>query len=112
MRKNIYTAKEIEKIQLNMIALLYYVKIHDKLNLPMCFQFCERIVKNIDICRDNKYENISELSMLIRSDWNSVMEPHVGLSNYYIPNSIFQIQKAMNTTIAEQILVLGRLIDG
>ena len=112
MKKNIYTAEQIEKIQLNMIALLYYIKKHSTSNLPRCFKFCETIIKNIDICRENKYEDINELSMLVREDWNSAMEVHTGLPEYYMPNNSFEIQKAMNIVIHEQILVVGKLIEG
>ena len=63
------------------------------------------------MCRDNNYEDIDELSKLIKTDWKSALEPHTGLSNYYIPSSIFQIQKSMNAAISDQIFVITKLID-
>lgn len=111
MKKNYYTPQQIEKIQLNILALLYYVKMHDKSQLPGCFQSLERIVKNIDVCRNNNYDDIDELSNLISSDWKSAMIPRVGLCDYFIYDNNAEIRESMNTALCDQISVLNKLMD-
>ncbi|WP_322459363.1 hypothetical protein, partial [Clostridium perfringens] len=108
---NVFTTKQIETIQLNIIALLCYIKRHDEGALPRCFKFCEIIVKNIDICRNNGYSDIDELSEYIRQDWNSAMEIHTGLPEYYIPNCNFEIQKAINEAIKRQIMFIEEYLN-
>ncbi len=106
MSKFVYTPKQIEELQINLIALLYYIKNIDSNNLPICFHFCKIIINNIDICRQNNYQNIEELSILIQKDWKSAMEIHTGLMNYYIPNSVI-----VNQTISNQIKKIDNLIS-
>ena len=111
MEKQIFTPEEIEFIQLNVIGLLFYVKMHDKRDLPHCFRRCEIIVKNIDICRSGCYSNIEKLTQLIKEDWCSASGAHTGLSEYYIPNEEFEIQKNMNSAISRKISVIEKHIN-
>lgn len=111
MNKTPYAPNQIEMIQLNMIALLDYIKRIDKNSLPRAFEFCEIIIKNIDICREDDYKDIDELSKLIREDWKCAMESHSGLPEYYIQNKIFRIQSSVNEAISKQIVVIDKLIS-
>ena len=110
MAKHTFTPEEIEIIQINVIGLLFYVKIHDKRDLPHCFRNCERIVKNIDICRSDCYADIEELTTLIKEDWHTSFGARTGLLDYCIPNAEMEIQKNMNCAISRQISVIERYI--
>ena len=111
MAKYTFTPEEIEIIQLNVIGLLFYVKMHDKRDLPHCFRNCERIVKNIDVCRSESYADIEELTRLIKEDWCTAFGAHVGLYEYNIPNGEFEIQKSMNHAISRQLSVIKGYIS-
>lgn len=111
MSKNVFTPKQIETIQLNIMALMCYIKRHDKGALPRCFEFCETIVKNIDICRNNGYSDIDELAEYIRQNWNSAIEIHTGLPEYYISNCNFEIQKAINEAIKIQMMFIEEFLN-
>ena len=111
MAEHAFTPEEIEIIQLNLIGLLFYVKIHDKRDLPYCFRHCERIVKNIDVCRSECYADIEELTMLIKKDWRSACGAHNSLLDYCIPNAEMEIQKNINLAISRQISVIERHIS-
>lgn len=112
MAEQIYTPQKIEELQMQLLALVSYVKRHDKQTLPRCVSFCETIIRNIDICRANGYVDIEELSALIRQDWNSAMEIHTGLPEYYIPNDVFAVQQSMNAAISAQIRAIERTMQG
>ena len=111
MVEHTFTPEEIEIIQLNVIGLLFYVKIHDKRDLPHCFRNCERIVKNIDVCRSECYADIEELTTLIKEDWRTACGAHDSLLDYYIPNVELEIQKNMNCAISRQISSIKRYIN-
>ena len=111
MKNQEFTPEQLEIIQLSMIALLSYVKKHDNRMLPNSFQFCERIVRNIDISRDGCYAESLELTELIRRDWRSACHFRVGLSDYYIPNDKPEIQTSMNRAISKQISIIKEYIE-
>ena len=111
MENHTFTPEEIERIQLNLMALLFYVKTHDKRNLPHCFRICERIIRNIDICRSECYSDIDELSRLIKEDWHASMEVHAGLPAYYIPNEAREVMISMNRAVSRQIADIAEFID-
>ena len=110
MAEHTFTPEEIEIIQLNVIGLLFYVKIHDKRDLPHCFRHCERIVKNIDVCRSESYADIEELTRRIKEDWRTACGAHNSLLDYCIPNAEMEIQKNMNRAISRQISAIDRHI--
>ena len=111
MAKQTFMPEEIETIQLNVIGLLFYVKMHDKRELPPCFRRCEIIIKNIDTCRNGCYSNIEELTQLIKEDWRSAFGAHTGMLEYYIPDEKFEVQKNMNSAISKKISVIGKHIN-
>lgn len=112
MGASIYTAEELEKLQLALFGLLCYARRHDRRELPPCFGACERIVRNIDLCRSGGYTELdrAELSQLIREDWRSAMELHSGLPEYYIPEERMEIQRSMNHALHRQVEVVDRLV--
>ena len=111
MKERTFTPEQLEIIQLNVMALLTYVKTHDSRVLPQCFRPCERIVKNINICRSSCYSEIEELTQLIREDWRIASHVRTGLSEYCIPNAEMAIQINMNTAISKHILVIEEQIN-
>ena len=111
MTNRTFTPAEIETIQIKIMALLCYVKTHDRRTMPRCFQFCEKIIRNINACRDVCYAQIDELTALIKSDWRSACEIHAGLPAYYMPSDNAEIMTSMNRAIAAQISEIDELID-
>ena len=110
MSNNAYTSQQIEKIQISLISLLDFVKKYDKTPLPRALQFCEIIVRNIDICRENEYADIVELSELIQQDWSSAMHVHTGLPEYYIDEDVYQARVSINNTLHEHILEIDKQV--
>ena len=110
MKRKRYVPEEVEQIQMALLALVCYAKRHDSRELPHCFQFCNRIVRNIDICRANQYEGLDELSELIQREWRCAMENHAGLPEYYIPNSDFKVQSSMAHAMGRQVSAVDHLI--
>ena len=112
MKAQTFTPEQLETIQLKIMALLVYVRTHDSRELPYCFRHCERIVKNINICRSGCYSGIEELTQLIREDWRSASHVRTGLGEYCIPNAEMAIQINMNTAISKQILAIEKQVNG
>ena len=106
-----FSPEQLETIQLKVMGLLFYVKKHDSRTLPDCFRFCERIVRNIDICRIGCYVDIDELTQLIKEDWRMASHFRVGMPEYYIPNDEIKIRKSMNKALSIQILDIGEHIN-
>ena len=103
MKNQAFTPEQLETIQLNVIALLCYVKKHDGRELPHWFSHCERIVRNIDISRDAGYTERHELTELIKGDWRSACHFRAGLPDYYLPNDTVEVRTSMNRAISKQI---------
>ena len=111
MKKQTFTPEQLETIQLNVIALLCYVKKHEGRTLPHCFGFCERIVRNIDISRDGCYAEREELTKLIKDNWRGACRFRAGLPEYYIPNDELEIRVSMNRAISKQISEIEKHIN-
>ena len=111
MKNQAFTPEQLETIQLKVMALLVYVKTHDRKTLPYCFQVCERIVRNIDVSRSYCYGELMELTELIIEDWRIAFHSRVGLLDYCIPNDEPELQKSMNTAIHKQISDIEEYIN-
>ena len=111
MKNQMFTPDQLETIKLKVIALLSYVKKHDGMELPHCFRFCEKIVRNIDISRDAHYAESNELTALIKDDWRIAFRSRDGLLEYYIQNDEFEVQRNMNAVISKQISEIDEYIN-
>lgn len=106
-----FSVEELSKLYIMFNNFVKYVKENDKRKLPRCFDYCNTIIHNIEICKSNNWDDIEELSLYINQDWNSAMEIHTGLPEYYIPNEVFQIQKRTNKIIGNYIVEIGKIIE-
>lgn len=109
MKDKVYTIEQLVLIQLKIKEFISFVEQYDRL-LPYCFDNCRHIIKNIEICKNNKYSDIECLSEYIKQDWKSAMGSHCGLSDYYILDTNFEIQKNINCKISEFIDVIDTII--
>ena len=103
MENAVFSPEQLETIQLKIIALICYARKHDSRPLPNYFRTCERIVRNIDISRADRYAERHELTRLIKDDWRSACHFRAGLPEYYIPSDDLEIRKSMNTALSKQI---------
>ena len=118
---DIYTPEQLEYIQFYILGLLSYMKRNLTGRYPHSFDFCKRIIRNIDMCRKGNYVGIDELTLLIRQDWESAMDSHGGknpdaLLEIYIcfrndnGENLDTVSKTVNQTIGMFISTLDRLI--
>lgn len=73
-----YTKEQVEAIEKAITKLLKYANKYSAQPLDRCYQFCETILKNINICKDYKWEDIDALSQYIQEDWAEANKLHVG----------------------------------
>lgn len=97
----IYTKDQIEQIEKAIFALWSYANQHKKKPLSRCYQFCETILKNIKICRDDNWQEIGELSKYIKEDWDEAEKLHMGQYNAYFYLHEYDFDGKINDKIDE-----------
>lgn len=100
----VYTKQQILEMEKLLKIPMSFVNGNNKSRrMPRCYQFCETILKNIEICRVGNWNDIEELSKYIKCDWDEATSLHYGRYEYDFYLHEYDLNGEINTKIDQCI---------